>query len=125
MIRKTISYLSLGLIVIVGIYIIWWNLPFTINRYSDIQKGEQIISNFNNSNSSSNQILKNLTLEDYYKLGFDTANGFEIPQYFIVNDSTFELIYVEGFDGPYLIWNSNEKKWKIGNPTYPDDWQKK
>ncbi len=39
------------------------------------------------------------------------------PSYETNGNDEFEIIFLEGFDGTYLMWNSKEKKWKISFPT--------
>jgi len=39
------------------------------------------------------------------------------PSYETDGNDEYEIIFLEGFDGPYLMWNSNENKWKIDFPT--------
>ena len=41
------------------------------------------------------------------------------PEYHRINTTAYELTFVKGFDGPYLTWNSQERKWKIGGPVVP------
>jgi hypothetical protein len=50
------------------------------------------------------------------QLGFKFHNQVVIPDYQKINDTTYELIYIEGFDGPYLFWSSHTKQWKLGYP---------
>lgn len=42
------------------------------------------------------------------------------PAYSKISDSEFELIYLEGFDGPYLIYGSKSGDWKMGFPALPE-----
>jgi len=39
------------------------------------------------------------------------------PDYSKDEEDNYEIVFLEGFDGPYLIWSSKDKKWKIANPT--------
>lgn len=56
--------------------------------------------------------------ETLRKLGIQFDNDVSKPEYKNLNDSVYELCFIEGFDGPYLMWNSSERKWKIDNPTH-------
>lgn len=102
--------------IIIG-YILWWSLPFTINRRTDIKLGEKIIANI-----ESYQKEKGLPSENDYeilkKFGFRDKIDFLQPEYRKLNESNFELIFIEGFDGPYLMWTSSERQWKEGYPTF-------
>lgn len=104
-------------ILIVGCYFIWWNLPLSINRSSDIKLGEHIIQNIE-SYQKQNGLPDNNDWETLKKFGFRDRIDFLQPEYNKINENEFELIYLEGFDGPYLMWNSTEKKWKQGYPTF-------
>jgi len=106
----------LGLSVALAAGLLWWSLPLAITRSTDIARGEELSHR----------------LEDYYtqhktmpttddwpvlrQLGF-TERELEsaYPQYRKINDVTYELIFVEGFDGPYLMWNSSEREWKMSH----------
>jgi len=104
-------------ILIVGCYFIWWNLPLSINRSSDIKLGEHIIQNIE-SYQKQNGLPDNNDWETLKKIGFRDRIDFLQPEYSKLNENEFELIYLEGFDGPYLMWNSTEKKWKEGYPSF-------
>lgn len=104
-------------ILIVGSYFIWWNLPLSINRSSDIKLGEHIIQNIE-SYQKQNGLPDNNDWETLKKFGFRDRIDFLQPEYSKLNENEFELIFLEGFDGPYLMWNSTEKKWKQGYPTF-------
>jgi len=104
-------------ILIVSGYFIWWNLPLSINRSSDIKLGEHLIQNIE-SYQKQNGLPDNNDWETLKKIGFRDRIDFLQPEYSKLNENEFELIFLEGFDGPYLMWNSTEKKWKQGYPTF-------
>jgi hypothetical protein len=115
---KRIALVILTLfILVVGGYFIWWNLPLSINRSSDIKLGEQIIQNID-SYQKRNGLPGNNDWETLRKFGFREKINSLQPEYRKLNETEFELVYVEGFDGPYLMWNSAERNWKIGYPTF-------
>lgn len=98
----------------------WWILPVTINRHSDIKFANKIIEQI-----ETYQKLNGLPKSDDWKTltQFDFKEedlGIE-PAYEKINDDTFEIIFLEGFDGPYLLWNSKERIWKKDFFTIPDD----
>ena len=104
------------LILLIGFYFIWWNLPLTINRHSDIKLGDKIIDNIEKYKIKNN-LPDNDDWETLRKFGFRDKTDFLQPEYSKVDSSTFELIFIEGFDGPYLMWNSKERLWKEAYPT--------
>ena len=104
-------------ILIVSGYFIWWNLPLSINRSSDIKLGDHIIQNIE-SYQKQNGLPENNDWETLKKFGFRDRIDFLQPEYSKLKENEFELIFLEGFDGPYLMWNSTERKWKEGYPTF-------
>jgi hypothetical protein len=113
--------IALGILVVfilpIGVYILWWNLPITINRSSDIKLGEQIIEKIE-AYQKHKGLPDSNDWETLRKFGFRDKIEFLEPVYRKLNEDNFELIYVEGFDGPYLMWTSKERKWKKGYPTF-------
>ncbi|MGV4413727.1 hypothetical protein [Chryseobacterium sp. T1] len=98
-------------------FIIYWNLPISITRKSDIQFGNKLIENIDNYQKSHKQLSNNDDWKVLKSLGFKMEYLGTKPSYQTDNNGTYELIYLEGFDGPYLMWNSEERKWKIDNPS--------
>ena len=108
---------AFGLIILtISAFIIWWNLPVTINRRKDISFGNSLINKIEQY-----QRLHGLPETTDWKtlkeLGFIDKGDFFVPSYQKINDKTFEITYVEGFDGPYLLWNSKERHWNKAIPT--------
>lgn len=98
-------------------YFIWWQLPITINRSSDIKLGEEIIRNMERYQKT-NALPDNNDWATLRKFGFRDKIEFLQPEYSRLDTATFELIFLEGLDGPYLMWNSKERIWKKGYPTF-------
>lgn len=105
------------IILTIGGYLLWWNLPLTINRKTDIKLGEQIIKKIE-TYKSENGLPDNNDWETLRKFGFRDKIDFLQPEYRKLDNSNFELIFIEGFDGPYLMWTSTERIWKEGYPTF-------
>jgi len=119
-ILKIIGVLALGTIICL---ITWLNLPVTINRYYDIKFSNEIIQKIEDYKKT-NGLPKTDDWETLKQFGFRDKIDYLEPTYQKLNDDAFELIFVEGFDGPYLLWNSKEREWKEDMPTIPDDWKK-
>ena len=117
MVLKISKLLGIALITMIGFYILWWNLPVRINRYADIDFGNQLIRNITSYKNQHGKLPNPGDWEDLKRLGFKFDYEVVTPEYQSINDSIYELIFVEGFDGPYLLWNSQEKNWKIDQPT--------
>lgn len=106
------------LIPILG-FVIWFNLPVTVQRNSDIKFAEEIIKNID-SYRQKKELPSDTAYQTLRQFGFKEGDFGFLPEYSKINDNTYELIYVEGFDGPYLMWNSRERKWKVDFPSIPD-----
>lgn len=115
--KKIVIGILTIIILTIGGYILWWNLPLTINRKTDIKLGEQIIKNIE-TYKSQNGLPDNNDWETLRKFGFRDKTDFLQPEYRKLDDSNFELIFIEGFDGPYLMWTSTERIWKEGYQTF-------
>jgi len=115
---KFLKIVGFSLLALVVLYLIWIKLPVKYNRISDIRKGNLIIIQIENYHREYGDLPKEQDWETLKTMEFDTSGLFLQPVYSKINDSTFELIFVEGFDPPYLLWDSKEKEWKMGNPTY-------
>lgn len=115
--KKLSLIVFMTLAIVIGLYLIWWNLPLTINRHSDIKFAEKIIENIENYNHKTNVLPDNRDWETLKKFGFQDEMDFLQPEYSRIDSVTLELIYIEGFDGPYLMWNSKERVLKEGYPT--------
>ncbi len=116
-IRMTVLLIGLLILLTIPVYFIWWRLPVAINRYSDIKLGNELINKINHYKKGYGLPETN-DWRTLIKLGFKQREYLIIPYYNKINDTTFELLYLEGIDGPYLQWNSNDKKWKNAMPTH-------
>lgn len=116
--KKLIVISLASITILIAGYFIWWNLPLTFNRRSDIKRGEAIIKNIENYQKS-NGLPDNNDWETLRKFGFIDKTEFLQPEYRRLDTVTFESLFLEGFDGPYVMWNSKERIWKKGYPTFP------
>ena len=121
--RAILFFLSISVIVIISV-VVYWNLPFEITRKSDIKIGNKLIENINYHQNQNKTLPKNDDYKTLEKLGFTMEMLGTKPSYASNQNGEYELIFLEGFDGPYLMWNSKEKKWKIDYPTIFIDNQK-
>ncbi len=93
-------------------YCIWWNLLVTIKRRVDVKFGNELISKIKQYKKQVGQLPNTNDWKALKQLGFKDKGDFFVPNYQKLNDTAFELAYLEGFDGPYLLWNSYSKQWK-------------
>jgi predicted restriction endonuclease len=114
--KKIVLGILTFIILAIGSYTLRWNLPLTINRSGDIKLGEKIISNIG-IYQKENGLPDNNDWETLRKFGFRDKIDFLQPEYRKLDNNNFELVFIEGFDGPYLMWTSIDRQWKKGYPT--------
>jgi len=89
--KKLIIITVATLTILVGGFFIWWNLPLTINRSTEIKLGEEIIIKIEDY-----QKTYGLPGEDDWealrKFGFQDKIDFLQPEYRQLDNHTFELI---------------------------------
>ena len=112
-------------IVLVELGLIYFNLPFEIIRKSDIEFGNTLADRIKDFKKEKGQLPTSDDWNTLEQLGFKIEMLGTDPTYEKINENEFELIYLEGFDGPYLLYNSRQKDWKIDFPTIPDRWKEK
>lgn len=117
-VKKTFFFVGLLLLLTIVGYFIWWKLPVTINRRSDMKLGDKVISSIERYRKQHGLPPTN-DWQTLKQLGFKDKGDFFTPYYQKINDTTYELVFLAGFDGPYLLWNSNDKRWKEAMPTVP------
>ncbi|WP_415328266.1 hypothetical protein [Chryseobacterium sp. MMS23-Vi53] len=114
---KKIILIIISFIVLVIISITtYWNLPIEVTRKSDIKKGNKIIQNIETYQKTNGRLPENQNFKALEKLGFKFEDSVSYLNYTTDNKGNYELTYLEGFDGPYLMWNSKERKWTVDYP---------
>ncbi|GAA4162981.1 hypothetical protein GCM10022217_31330 [Chryseobacterium ginsenosidimutans] len=114
--KKTLIIITSILLLIVISFTIYWNLSIEITRKSDIEFGNKIIQNIEAYQKTNGKLPENNDPETLKKLGFKMEESTIHLDYATDNKDFFELTYLEGFDGPYLLWNSKDRKWTIDYP---------
>ena len=113
----------MAILIAVTLYAVWPHLPLTLTRYRDIQLGNTIIENIEKYRTV-NGLPDRHDWETLKNFGFEIDGDVWEPQYEKINDNTYALIFVEGFDGPYLVWTSTDKTWKVDMPPVPEEYLK-
>lgn len=116
MLKRTLVIFPIFVVVVGLLYL---NLPFEILRKSDINRGNELIQGIEQYYKSNEILPNNGDWKSLKSIGF-TEDEMEtsFPEYQKINDSTYQVIFVLGFDPPYLMWVSNEKMWIEGFPRY-------
>jgi hypothetical protein len=117
---RIIFIAGLFFLLTIAAFFIWWHLPVKITRHSDIEFGNQLIKKIDDYKKQ-HELPETNDWQRLKILGFKDKGDFFVPDYQKINDTTYELTYVEGFDGPYLHWNSNDRRWKKAMPTLSAD----
>jgi len=106
-------------IVVIVIGLIYFNLPYEITRKADINFGNDIVNKIDLFEKENLKLPETDDWKVLEELGFKTEMLGTTPTYQKINEKEFELIYLEGFDGPYLMYNSKSNKWIMDFPTPP------
>ena len=114
--RKTIFIIITVVGVLILSYFIYWKLPISITHHSDIKFGNSLIENITAYKDSTGHLPKNSEWHTLKKLGFKVKEVGTIPDYTSNSNGNYEITFIEGFDGPYLSWNSIDKSWGIRFP---------
>ena len=115
---KTGSKLVLSITSAAGVA--WWLLPLSFTRYPDINCGNTLVQQIDGYYRQHHVLPNNDDWPKLKQLGFtDEELEKASPEYRKVSNTAYELTFIEGFDGPYLMWNSQERKWKTEFPVTP------
>lgn len=119
---KKLIFYSLGIIIFIVIgFFTYWNLPIEITRKSDIALGNTLIKNIEKYKLDLNKLPAEDDWKILKKLGFGIQSLGTKPDYTVDLKGNYEITFLEGFDGPYLLWNSTDRKWKIDFPKVFSD----
>ncbi|MEK6482550.1 hypothetical protein WJR50_33790 [Catalinimonas sp. 4WD22] len=116
----------IAIAVIIATIFILYNLPMELYNRKEIERGNELIKSIDRYHQKEGNFPANNDWETLRKIGFTSEEmGRAYPEIRNLNDSTYELIFTIGFDPPYLMWNSNERKWKEDFPSIPESWMEK
>jgi hypothetical protein len=94
-------------------------LPIEITRRNDIKFGNELIIKIQDYKNKNSHLPLNYDDKTLEQLGFKIEMLGTEPSYLKISENEYQLIFYEGFDGPYLLYNSKSKKWKIDFPKFP------
>lgn len=117
--RKVFYWIFLIVLLIPILWIGYNKLPIEITRRKDIKFGNELIIKIQDYKNRYSQLPSSDDWKTLKLLGFKTEMLGTDPTYQKISNDEFELIYFEGFDGPYLIYNSILKKWMVDFPKIP------
>lgn len=114
--KQILSLLGIIILVLIGFFI-YRNLPLEITRKADITFGNTLIKSIEKYKLDHNKLPTEDDWKTLKKLGFQINEVGTKPNYAIDYKGNYEIAFLEGFDRPYLMWNSIDKRWKIDFQT--------
>ena len=82
----------------------YWN-------WMDIKSGNAIIANLEQFHREHGRLPDQYNQSEMAALGFE-PNAVAYNPLFSAQGSDYEITYVHGFDGPYIVYSSHTKKWR-------------
>ena len=115
---KTGSKWMLGVAITAAVA--WWLLPLSVIYYAEVSRGNILRQQLDDYFKQHHVLPDDDAWLQLQQIGF-TSQEIEkaYPEYHKLDDDAYELLFVQGLDGPYLTWNSWERKWKKGFATLP------
>ena len=115
---KAGSKIGLSIASVAGVT--WWFLPLSFTRQEDINRGNILNQQLNSYYQQYHSLANTGNWPQLKQVGF-TGEELEkaYPEYHKLSNTVYELTFVQGLDGPYLMWNSQERRWKKGFPVIP------
>jgi hypothetical protein len=111
--NKILKLLSLFACLVIVIFGVWNYLPLKLRKYSDVNFGNRIVDKIEKYKLTHSTLPNDGEWKTFEKLDFEMTELGTNPEYKKVNENNYELIFVKGFDGPYLTYNSLTKDWSI------------
>lgn len=119
---KRIVYILIIIVILLPItWLVYVLLPFEITRKSDITFGNTLVNKIKDYKEEHTSLPPANDWQLLESIGFKLSELGTEPVYNRINNNEYELIYPDGFDGPYLLYNSKENKWKIDFPTFSSE----
>lgn len=110
---KTFKELLVGFCIIALLMVAYVNLPMEWRRYKDIRVGNKLITQVANYQQKNHRLPENQETSILLQLGFHQNKQGWQPNYRKLNAQNFQIIYVDGYDAPYLAWDSANKTWAL------------
>lgn len=108
--------LSITVILLVLVIFTWIKLPFEFKYQGKIKSGDVFANNLIKFKKENGFLPMPTDWKTLEKLSPLKPYNESKPQYDKLNGNHFILIFVEGFDPPYLFYDSRVKVWKYDFP---------
>ncbi|MCU0446602.1 MAG: hypothetical protein MUE85_16975 [Microscillaceae bacterium] len=107
------KYFLTFLCVIIGIGLVWYNLPLEIKYRTKIQAANRFAQNLQNYRQKYGKFPAENDWHTLARLNPLTPYQAHVPEFKIIDNQHFELTFVQGFDPPYLRYSTRTQKWEI------------
>ena len=96
-----------------GLVILWFNLATSILYYSEIKQGNGFIENIRKYQKRNGKLQDENQWDTLAILNPIKPYENFYPEYRKINANNFYITYIEGFDSPYLQYDTMSKKWEM------------
>jgi len=110
----------LGLSIAFAAALVWWALPLSVKRAADVARGQALSQRIQQYQQQHAALPASDDWVALQQIGFTAAEMERAsPQYTRLDSTAYQLVFVSGFDGPYLMWNSRQGQWMESFPVIP------
>lgn len=110
---KTFKEMLIGFGVIALLVIGYMNLPTESRRKKDIDLGNTLIANVEQFQKQHQKLPENNDEAILIQLGFRKNKQGWQPNYQKIAPNHFQIVYADGYEPPFLAWDSQEREWLI------------
>ncbi len=86
-------------------------LPWNVRYWNDTWTGDRIISKIEAFRREHGRLPNSHNTEEMVPLGFEDALVDYRPEYEPVGRNAYQITYVEGLDGPNIVYSSITRQW--------------
>lgn len=108
---RLINVVLVSILVIIGLIIVWILLPTTLKYHKEITLGNKFIDNIKKYHERNGRLPDENQWDSLAKLNPLKPYETFYPEYRRLDSNNFELTYIEGFDPPYLQYDTKTNKW--------------
>ena len=111
--RVILIVLGCLIVTAVGFTVVWINLPVSVKYAGEIRSGNSLAAEIEAYKLKNDVLPESNDWEVQESWGIPEKNLGWKPAYEKIDENSFLLIYSEGFDGPYLTYESKTKTWAL------------
>jgi len=107
-----LKYIFYSFAILFIIRFIWIKMPLEIKYYVQIKQGNEFVKNINEFKRKNGKLPNENNWMLLSKLNPIKPYETFYPEYRIIDAQNFCLTFIEGFDPPYLQYNTRSKTWE-------------